>query len=55
MKRRCNICLQSRQVAVTTRFNDITTICYQCQAIIKRISSDDDLIYTSTNGKNGKL
>ena len=51
MKRRCNICLQNKQHTDHTRFNHEVTICITCQAIIKRISNDDSLNNTSTNGK----
>jgi hypothetical protein len=43
MKRRCNICLQNKRFTLCTKFNDEVTVCFTCQAIIKRISEDDAL------------
>jgi len=51
MKRRCNICLQSKRFTLCTKFNDEVTICFSCQAIIKRISEDDALDNTHIENK----
>ena len=41
MKRRCNICLQSKQHTHSKRHNNEVTICFECEAIIKRIVNDE--------------
>ena len=41
MKRRCNICLVSKQHNVSKRHNPDVTICHECEMIIKRIANDD--------------
>jgi len=43
MKRRCNICLQSKQHTSCERYNNEVTICYQCAVIIKRIVNDENI------------
>jgi len=37
MKRRCNICLQSKDHLKTDRFNNEVTVCYECQGILTKI------------------
>jgi len=37
MKRRCNICLQSKDHLKTDKFNNELTICYDCQKVIKNL------------------
>jgi len=43
MKRRCNICLQSKQHTSSKRHNHEVTICYSCEAILKRIVNDENV------------
>jgi len=37
MKRRCNICLQSKDHRKTDKFSVEVTVCYDCQKIITKI------------------
>ena len=37
MRRRCNICLQSKDHLKGDRFNNEVTICYDCQKILTKI------------------
>jgi hypothetical protein len=37
MRRRCNICLQSKDHLKSDKFNTEVTICYDCQKIITKI------------------
>ena len=37
MKRRCNLCLQSKDHLKTDKFNNEVTICYECQGILTKI------------------
>ena len=37
MRRRCNICLQSKDHLKGDRFNNEVTVCYDCQKILTKI------------------
>jgi len=43
MKRRCNICLQSKDHLKSDKFNNEVTVCYLCQKILTKI------VYTNRN------
>ena len=41
VKRRCNLCLQSKDHLKTDKYNNTVTLCYSCQDIITKVVKEN--------------